>query len=78
MFPSLDNIGRWLIIIGIAVTLIGTLLLLISRFTGWEKLPGTIKFQSGSLTCIVPILGSILISILLTVLLNLAARFFNK
>ncbi len=78
MMPSFDSLGRWLVIIGITITLIGGLIWLIARLTGWEKFPGTLKFQSGGLTCIFPILGSILISILLTVILNLVARFLNR
>lgn len=78
MTPSLDTIGRWLVIIGITITLVGGAIWLIARLTGWEKFPGTLKFQSGSLTCIFPVLGSILISILLTIILNLIVRFLNR
>ncbi|MAT45519.1 MAG: hypothetical protein CL609_24585 [Anaerolineaceae bacterium] len=76
--PTLETLGRWLLILGITITLIGGIIWLIARITGWEKFPGTLRFQSGGLTCIFPILGSILISILLTVILNLLARFLNR
>ncbi len=78
MPPSLETIGRWLVMIGLAVAVVGGLIVIIARLTGWEKFPGTLRFQSGNLTCLVPILGSILISILLTVLLNIIVRFLNR
>ncbi len=71
---SLETIGRWLIIFGGSITIIGVLVWSIAKLTGWEKFPGTLKFQTGGLTCVVPILGSILLSILLTVVLNLLAK----
>jgi len=78
MFPNLESIGRWILIAGITITIIGAGIWILARLTGWEKLPGTIKWQSGNLTCIVPILGSIILSILLTVVLNFVIRWFNR
>lgn len=78
MTPNLESIGRWVLIIGIAITVIGAGIWFIARLTGWEKFPGTLKWQSGNLTCIVPLLGSIILSILLTIILNLLARWFNR
>jgi len=78
MFPNLESIGRWVVIFGLAITIIGIGIWLISRITGWEKFPGTIKWQIGNLTCLIPLLGSIILSIVLTLLLNLIARLFNR
>jgi Zn-dependent protease with chaperone function len=78
MFPNLESIGRWIVILGLAITIVGAGIWLISRITGWEKFPGTIKWQSGNLTCLIPLLGSIILSIVLTLLLNLLARMFNR
>lgn len=78
MFPNLETIGRWIVLFGLAITIIGAGIWVISRFTGWEKFPGTIKWQSGNLTCVIPILGSIIISILLTLVLNLMTRWGNR
>ena len=78
MFPNLESIGRWILIVGLAITILGASLWLIARLTGWEKFPGTLKWQSGNLTCLIPILGSIVLSILLTIILNLLARWFNR
>ncbi|MDO9086524.1 MAG: DUF2905 family protein [Anaerolineaceae bacterium] len=78
MFPNLESIGRWILIVGLAITILGASLWLFARLTGWEKFPGTLKWQSGNLTCLIPILGSIVLSILLTIILNLLARWFNR
>ena len=78
MSPNLESIGRWILIIGIAFTVLGASIWLIARLTGWEKIPGTLKWQSGNLTCVVPLLGSIILSILLTIILNLLVRWFNR
>jgi hypothetical protein len=37
-------------------------------------LPGTIRWQGNGVTCVFPILASIVLSIVLTVVLNLLAR----
>jgi len=72
---NLDLIGRWIVIIGIALVVIGGLVWLISKIPGVNQLPGTLKIQLGdSFTCVFPILASIVLSILLTIVLNVIAR----
>lgn len=76
---SLEPIARLLMIAGILLFMIGGLIFLLSRFgINLFQLPGDIRFQSNNLTCIIPLVSSILLSILLTVILNLAIRFLNK
>ncbi len=78
MGPNLETLGRWVLIVGLSIAVVGAGIWMIARMTGWEKFPGTIKWQSGNLTCIVPLLGSIILSVLLTLILNLLARLFNR
>lgn len=78
MVPNLEQIGRIILIIGISISIIGVGIWLIAKFTGWEKFPGTIKWESGNVTCIVPLLASIVLSIVLTILLNVLARWLIK
>ena len=77
MSLNLENLGRWLILLGGSIALIGAIVWAVGRYTGWEKFPGTLKIQSGPLTCVIPILGSIILSILLTLLLNFLSRYFR-
>jgi hypothetical protein len=78
MLPSLESIGRVILIIGISITIIGVGIWVIARVTGWERFPGTIKWQSGNFTCIVPLLASIVLSVLLTLIFNLLIKWFNR
>ena len=71
---NLDVIGRLVVIAGIALIVVGGLVWLLSKIPGLNQLPGTLKVELGSFTCIFPILASIVLSILLTVALNVIAR----
>jgi hypothetical protein len=53
------------------------LLILAPRFPGLDRLgrlPGDLVFERGPVTVFIPIVSSLVISILLTVLLNLISR----
>jgi uncharacterized membrane protein len=71
----MDDMPKLLIGLGISIALVGVLWLVASRFWGGGALPGTLVFTTGSgMTCLIPILGSIILSIILTVVLNLLLR----
>ncbi len=74
---NLAYIGRWLVILGVLLAVIGGLIWAFSKLFG-GSLPGTIKIETGGLTCVFPLLASLVISIILTVALNLVARLLNK
>lgn len=78
MSTNLEGIGRIILIVGLTITIIGAGIWLIARVTGWEKFPGTLKWESGNISCIFPLLASILLSIVLTIVLNLLVRWFNR
>ena len=78
MSSNLEGIGRIILLIGLTITIIGAGIWLIARLTGWEKIPGTLKWESGNLSCVFPLLASIILSIVLTIVLNLLARWFNR
>lgn len=70
--------SKTLITIGIILIIIGLLL----KFTPWllswfGKLPGDIFIDRENLKIFFPITASVIISILLTVILNIIKRFFN-
>jgi hypothetical protein len=69
------SIARSLIIFGLILTVVGLGIYLISK-TGIQlgRLPGDIEIQGRNLTCIVPLAASIFLSIILTLLLNIAVR----
>jgi hypothetical protein len=80
---QLDTFGRWLIIVGLGIAALGLLLFLLGRIPGLDRLgslPGDIRFQSrdGRLTCLVPIVSSLLLSIILTIVLNIIVKILNR
>jgi len=75
--PDFMMMGRWLIIAGVCLVITGGIVYLIGRVGGISQIPGTLRLEGQGITCIFPILGSILLSIILTVLLNLAARWLK-
>lgn len=76
---SLEPIARILIIAGISLLVIGGLIYLFSRLgINLFQLPGDIRLQSGNVTCLIPLVSSIVLSIGLTLILNAVIRFLNK
>ena len=70
---SLEGIGKLLIGGAVVLLVLGVIFLLLSRF-GLERLPGDLVFRRGNLTIYAPIGLMILVSIVLTILLNLFFR----
>ncbi len=73
-----DQLGKLLIILGGVLAASGALILLLGRFIDLTRLPGTLKVESGNFRLEVPVLASILLSIFLTVILNILARLFRN
>ncbi len=74
---NLENMGRLLVIVGLVLAVTGGLIWALSKLFG-GSFPGTIKIQTSGITCIFPLLASIVISIVLTVVLNLVLKLLNK
>lgn len=66
--------GRWIILAGISLVVIGLLVYLIGKLGGFSNLPGTLRFEGSGFTCVFPLLASIILSIVLTLILNILAR----
>lgn len=80
---ELGSVARWVVMIGIAITVIGLLIGVASRVPGLDRLgrlPGDIRYTSpgGSMTCFVPLASSIILSIILTIVLNVIVRLLNR
>jgi len=68
-------VGRWLIVAGLVLLALGAVLHYAPWLLGWfGKLPGDIDIQSGRTRVFVPITSMILVSIVVTVLVNLLRR----
>ncbi len=70
---SYSELGRWLVVVGVVLLLAGGLLLLLGRLPWSGRLP-TITWQRGNVTVFAPIGAMILVSLLLTIILNIIVR----
>ena len=73
------NAARLFIILGLLMLVIGGLIYLASRLgIPLGHLPGDIHIQTQNLTCFIPLASMIIISVILTILLNVVIRFWNR
>jgi hypothetical protein len=68
---NFSDLGRLLIIAGGAIVLLGLLLLLVGRVPFFGRLPGDINIQRGNTTIYFPIVTCLVLSVVLTVVVNL-------
>ena len=73
------SLARILIFTGLALLLIGGLVYVAAR-TGLPlgRLPGDIRIERDNFSCFFPIVTMILLSVVLTIALNVIVRFLNK
>lgn len=76
---SMLTFGRLLIILGAILLGVGLVVYLLGRSgISLARLPGNIRIEWGNATCVVALGLSVFLSILLTLVLNLVARFLNR
>ena len=71
---DLGQLGRMLLLGGALLLALGALLLVPARLAPGGRLPGDIVITRGPVSCFVPLATSLLLSLLLTILLNLWSR----
>ena len=75
----MENIGRLLMIGGVILFVLGGLVFLAAKFgIPFGRLPGDIRIEGKNTTFYFPLGSSILISILLTIIINLIGKFLKK
>jgi hypothetical protein len=75
MYP----LARIFFIIGLLMILIGGLIYLIGRIgLPLGRLPGDIRIQGENITCLFPLATMIVLSVVLTLLLNIIVRLLNR
>ena len=67
------DLGRWLIALGAVIVLIGVLFLVGGRL-GLGRLPGDLRWTRGSVTVYAPLGTCLVLSLVLTLVLNLIGR----
>lgn len=69
-----DYFGRMILTFGIVLVVIGGLMLLGGKLFGLGRLPGDIFIQKGNFSFYFPLVTCIILSIVLTIILNLFRR----
>ena len=70
----MGDLGKTLIVIGLVIVAVGGVLLLAGRVPGLGRLPGDIYIRRGNFSFYFPVVTSLLVSVLLTLLLWLFSR----
>jgi hypothetical protein len=74
---DVSSIGRLLIIFGVVVLFLGVVLVLVGKVPFLGRLPGDFMFRRDGFTLFAPITTMIMVSLVLTILVNLFFRFFR-
>jgi hypothetical protein len=73
-----ETVGKLTLIVGGALVLVGGLLWLASKSGILGNLPGDIHIETPRVTCFFPLATSIVISIFLTIVLNILVRLLRR
>lgn len=71
------DIGRWLVYAGVGLVIVGGVVLALGRVFDLGQLPGDISYEGENLRIYAPLTTMIIVSIVLTILLNLILRWLR-
>lgn len=72
---DLTSVGRWIILGGIVLLFLGGVIWMAGKLNlPLGRLPGDIRIERDGFSCFAPLATSLLLSIILTILLNLFLR----
>jgi len=71
---ALEPLGRLLIYTGVILVLIGAFFLVVAKVPWFGRLPGDIVYRREGLVIYIPLATMILVSLILTLLLNIVWR----
>jgi len=75
----MNSLARLLVILGVVLILVGGLVYLLGRLNlPFGRLPGDIRLQRENFSCFFPVTTMVLLSIGLSVLLNIILRLLNR
>jgi hypothetical protein len=78
---DIGQIGRVILIVGIALAGLGLILMFASRIPWLSRLgslPGDIRIEGSGFTCLFPIVTTLLLSIVATIIINIVIRLINR
>jgi len=71
---DLSGLGKFLVLFGIIIIIVGLILILFPKIPFLGKLPGDILIKRDNFTFYFPLATSIILSLILTIILNLLLR----
>jgi hypothetical protein len=72
-----SELGRFVLIAGLVLVFVGALLMLGGRIPWLGRLPGDVVIQRDGFTFFFPLVTMLVVSVVLTIILNIAARLFR-
>jgi hypothetical protein len=78
---TLSDLGRLIILLGFVLIIVGGIFLAIGRaplFRHFGHLPGDIRIEGENYSCFFPLMSMIVISLLLSLALNIVIRLINR
>jgi hypothetical protein len=75
---DIGTLGKILILAGGGLVALGALVWLLSGTGLFGRLPGDLRIERSGFTCVVPLASMILLSLVLTVVLNVILRMIKK
>ena len=75
---SFTELGKWLLVAGLGLALLGGVMWLLGRIPFFGNLPGDMRVQTQNFSCFFPLASMIVLSILATIVLNIIIRMINK
>jgi hypothetical protein len=73
-FAMNQELGRALIVFGVIIVLVGVLLVFSGKIPWFGRLPGDVVVRKGGFTVYAPLMTGLVLSLLLTLALNLWSR----
>ena len=71
---AVESLGRMVIYIGVVMIMVGGFFILVAKVPWFGRLPGDIVWRREGITIFIPITTMILLSVALTLLLNIIWR----
>ena len=75
---NFDDLGKWVVLAGLVLIFVGGLMWLLGRIPFFGNLPGDIRIQTQNVSCFIPIVSMIIVSVVATIILNIIIRIVNK
>ena len=74
----METMGKMLLVFGGVLVGLGLVFMLLARIPFTGRLPGDISLESGNMSCYLPLMSGILLSVLATIVLNLVVWLLRR